>query len=321
MLDRDLLQRLIQGPASGEELAAACGVSRAAMWKRIEALREAGIEIEAQAGRGYRLATAVELLEQEAFAAALSPAARAELARLTVAFSVDSTNTALLRDPAPERGCAVLLAERQTGGRGRRGRPWVSPLAAHLYLSVSRGFGAGLARLGGLSLAAGVAVAEALGALGVPDIGLKWPNDLVVGRCKLGGLLVEGGGEYAGPARAVLGLGLNWRMPAPQAAQIDQPWIDLSGALQPTPSRQAVAVAVLDHLLPALAQFDREGLAPFLARYAALDKLQDQPVRILLPEGGYDGVAHGIAADGALQVRVGKELRSVHAGEVSVRRA
>ncbi|RXR06629.1 bifunctional biotin--[acetyl-CoA-carboxylase] ligase/biotin operon repressor BirA [Pseudoxanthomonas composti] len=321
MLDRDLLQRLIQGPASGAALAAACGVSRAAMWKRIEALREAGIEIQAQAGRGYQLATPVELLDQVALRAMLSPAAQAELASLEVAFEIDSTNSALLRAPAPEAGCTVLLAERQSGGRGRRGRSWVSPLAAHLYLSVSRGFGGGLSRLGGLSLAAGVAVAEALRALGVSQVGLKWPNDLVVGQRKLGGLLVEGGGEHAGPARAVLGLGLNWRMPPDQAAQIDQPWTDLCRALQPTPSRQQLAASVLEHLLPALAQFDREGLAPFQARYAALDSLKDQPVRILLPQGGFDGLAQGIAADGALQVLVGQERRSVHAGEVSVRRA
>src|SRR5690606_4226150 len=136
-----------------------------------------------------------------------------------------------LRREPPVQGVAVLLAERQTAGRGRRGRHWASPLAANLYLSASRRYGGGLARLGGLSLAAGTAVAEALRALGASGVQLKWPNDLVIGGRKLGGLLVEGSGEPAGAARAVVGLGLNVRMPETEGGRIDQPWTDLGAVL------------------------------------------------------------------------------------------
>lgn len=322
--ERVLLRRLAAGPVSGDVLAGELGLTRAAVWKRIEALREAGMVITALPGRGYRLAQALDLLEADAIRAALPAAVRAELAALEVAWTLESTNTSLLQCEAPARGCAVLLAERQTGGRGRRGRCWASPLAAHVYLSLARRFEGGLARLGGLSLVAGVATAEALHALGFPQVRLKWPNDLVVvegaGMRKLGGLLVEGGGEAGGAARAVVGLGLNVRMPPAFAAAIDQPWIDLAAFASPPPARNAVVAQLLQHLLPALAQFDAEGLAPFLPRYAALDALAGRRVRLHEASGTSATLALGVAADGALRVQ-GEDGREycVYAGDVSVR--
>ncbi len=325
MNERELLARLIAGPVSGDVLARASGQTRAAVWKRIAALRAAGVDIDAQAGRGYVLAQPVELLDEAAIRAALPPTARAELAALELVWSIDSTNSALLRRSAPEHGAIALLAERQSGGRGRRGRTWASPLAAHVSLSLSRQFSGGLGRLGGLSLVAGVAAVEALRACGIDAVRLKWPNDLVIdsgaGFAKLGGILVEGGGEHAGPARAVVGLGLNVRMPVLAAASIDQAWIDLATLCDGAPpSRNALAAALLAQLLSALAQFDRDGLAPFLPRYAALDALAGRAVRVQVGAGEQRGVALGIVEDGGLRVRLedGNE-RSFHSGEVSVR--
>ena len=326
MDDRLLLEQLIRGPATGDALARHAGLTRAAVWKRIEALRQAGVPIEAKPGRGYALTAPMQLLAEAAIEAALSPATRARLGALEVAWSVDSTNTRLLAREVPEGGLALaLLAERQTGGRGRRGRTWASPLGAHVYLSLARGFAGGLTRLGGLSLVAGIAAAEALHALGATTVRLKWPNDLVVvaeaGLRKLGGLLVEGGGEHAGPARAVVGLGVNVRMPPAQAAPIDQPWCDLATLLGAV-DRNAVAAAVLDRLVPALDQFDAEGLAPFLPRYAALDALAGQPVHLIATDTTREAVALGLADDGSLRVRLADGAEAnVHSGEVSVRRA
>ncbi|TBR11388.1 MAG: bifunctional biotin--[acetyl-CoA-carboxylase] ligase/biotin operon repressor BirA [Lysobacter sp.] len=325
MDDRALLQRLIEGPASGDLLARAAGQTRAAVWKRIEALRQAGVPIEAVAGRGYRLGAPLDLLDEAAIRAVLPVPMTSRLGMLEVAWSVDSTNTRLLEAPVPADGAHVLLAERQLRGRGRRGRPWQSPLGANLYLSVSRAFDGGLARLGGLSLVAGLAVAEALHSLGFTVAGLKWPNDLVVDDGavlrKLGGLLVEGSGEAAGPVRAVIGIGLNVCMPDTAAASIDQPWIDLA-TLAPPPSRNVLAGTVLARLLPMLDAFDRDGLAPFLPRWAAFDRLQGRDIDLHLADGIHAAHAVGLAADGALRVRMadGSE-RSLHAGEVSVRRA
>jgi BirA family biotin operon repressor/biotin-[acetyl-CoA-carboxylase] ligase len=327
MNERELLARLIQGPASGAALARSAGQTRTAIWKHVNALREAGVAIDVRPGHGYALARPLELLDAGAILAQVPAAQRDAIAALEVAWSLDSTNSELLRRPTPAKGAAVLLAERQSGGRGRRGREWASPLAANLDLSLARMFGGGQARLPGLSLVAGVAAAEALQVLGFDGVRLKWPNDLVVadgrGLRKLGGLLVEGGGEAAGPARAVLGLGLNVAMPAAAATAIAQPWVDLAAlAGGVAPSRNALAAMLLEHWLPALAEFDANGLAPFLARYARLDALAGRAV-VLHADGGdaRNGHALGLSADGALRVRIGASEHSIHAGEVSVRAA
>lgn len=319
MDDRQLLAKLAAGPLSGDALARELGQTRAAIWKRIQGLRNAGVAIEGRAGGGYTLCQPLDLLDPVAIQAALAPDAAEWLDSLQLVWSTGSTNSELLRCSAPGRGCQVLLAERQTGGRGRRGREWTSPLAAHVYLSVLRGFSGGLAQLGGLSLVAGVAVAEALHALGLSRVQLKWPNDLVVEGHKLGGLLVEGGGEFAGPARAVIGIGLNVHMPDAFDARIDQPWTDLDRVAGRPMQRSVVVAAMLSHLLPALEAFESQGLAPFLPRYAALDSLAGRAVRVEQGGAWQEGQALGLADDGALRVRIDGREQLVHAGEVSVR--
>lgn len=319
LTDLELLRQLRGGPVSGDALARRHGLTRAAIWKRVRQLRDAGVEIEAVRGEGYSLPQPVDLLDADAIRSGLNAHARGELAGLQVAWSLDSTNSELLRRAAPEHGASVLLCERQTAGRGRRGRHWTSPLAANLYVSLSRRFDGGLARLGGLSLAAGVAVADALHALGVEGVRLKWPNDVGVDGRKLGGLLVEGSGEPAGAARAVVGIGLNVRMPAAHAVQIDQPWIDLSVCMTHPPSRNALASALLEHVLATLALFDAEGLAPFLPRYAKYDALKGREVAVHLGDAVHHGTALGVAESGALQVLVDGVRREFHSGEVSVR--
>lgn len=314
-----MLAKLGEGAFSGDALARGLGQTRAAIWKRIQGLRAAGVAIEGRAGDGYRLAQPLELLDRARILGQLVPDVAASLAALEIGWTVGSTNSELLRRSAPLRGVDVLLAERQTGGRGRRGRQWASPLAANIYLSVSRAFAGGLSRMGGLSLAAGVAVGEALHALGFAEAGLKWPNDVLVDGRKLGGLLVEGGGEFAGPARAVIGLGLNVRMPVGIAADITQPWMDLDTLAGAPVSRNQVVATLLSHLLPALDQFEQQGLAPFLPRYAAMDVLAGRLVRVEEAGALHEGTALGLAEDGALRIAIDGGERHFHAGEVSVR--
>lgn len=321
MSDRDLLARLAQGPCSGAALAKELGLTRAAVWKRIEALRADGVEIEARAGRGYALAAPVSVLDAARIADALPRALRSRWPAPEVLWEIDSTNAELTRRGAACADGLALFAERQTGGRGRRGRGWASPLASNLYLSLHRRFEGGVGALGGLSLVVGIAVAEALQALGYAQVGLKWPNDLLADGRKLGGILIELGGEVGGPIQAVIGLGLNVRMPRAAAQGIDQPWTDLA-ALAPdaVPDRNPLAAALLSSLWPALDAFARDGLAPFLPRWAALDAFTGREVRLLLGDAVREGVALGIAADGGLRVRHGDGGERVyHSGEVSLR--
>lgn len=318
--ERALLLRLAGGPVSGDRLAGELGLTRAAVWKRIDGLRQAGVEIEARPGRGYALARAPDLLDAARIRRAMPADARGQLESLIVRWTLESTNTALLAETPPARGVRVLLAERQLGGRGRLGRRWASPLAANLYLSLDRQFEGGLARLAGLSLVAGIAAAEALRAATGLDIRLKWPNDLWLDGRKLGGLLVEGGGEHGGPARAVIGLGLNVRMPEAFGRDIDQAWIDLAARGDPPPRNQ-LAAALLSAWLPALAEFDRDGLAAFLPRWQALDALAGQRIRLLNGGEASEAEALGLAGDGGLRIRDARGERTVYSGEVSVRPA
>jgi BirA family biotin operon repressor/biotin-[acetyl-CoA-carboxylase] ligase len=322
-LDELLAALARPGGASGSELATRFGVTRAAVWKRIEALRAAGLPVEAVAGRGYRLAAAPDLLDAATIRGALPAPAARWLATLGVDAEVDSTSSALLRDAAAGAASgSVRLAERQTAGRGRRGRAWQSPVAANVYLSVLWRFRGGLSALSGLSIVAGVAAADALRGLGVDGVRVKWPNDLQVDARKLGGILVDAAGEWAGPCHAVIGIGVNVRMPAAVGAAIDQPWVDLAQALAPrvAPPRNAVAAALLARLLPALARFEAEGLAPFQPLFAAVDALHG--ARVDVHDGGapWPATALGLCEDGRLRVRdaAGVEHR-LAAGELSVR--
>ena len=131
MDERALLAKLGTGRLSGDALAREFGLTRAAVWKRIQNLRAAGVDIDGRAGDGYSLARPVDLLDADVIAQELPAAAADTLASLEVAWSLRSTNTALLARPVPAQGTAALLAERQTEGRGRRGRAWASPLASH----------------------------------------------------------------------------------------------------------------------------------------------------------------------------------------------
>lgn len=316
---RTLLQALQRAPVEAALFAASHALSQEALARHVAALRQSGIEIIATKAGEYALAQPLQLLDAAAVYAQLSAAAQARLESLQVAWCIASTNEALLAQPAPAQGARVLLAEQQTAGRGRRGRHWASPLAANLYLSLDRRFGAGLARLAGLSLVAGIAVAEALRQHTGLDIRLKWPNDVWLAERKLGGLLVEGGSEPGGKARAVIGLGLNVRMPPAFAQHIDQAWVDLAGALGQTPSRNALLVTLLEHLLPALEAFDAQGLKPFLPRWQALDALAGRCIEVKTAAGDFHAQVLGLAENGGLRVLAENGEQILHSAEVSVR--
>lgn len=233
--------------------------------------------------------------------------------------STDSTNTALLRAGLPPEGGAALLAEQQTAGRGRLGRRWQSVAGASLCLSVAARLPHGLAAAAGLSLAAGVAVAECLRARGAVGVGLKWPNDLYARGAKLGGLLVELGSE-GGQSFAVIGLGLNLRLAAD--FDVGQPATDLAGCgldcAAPAP-RAELAAALVSALLEAARLFNSEGLAPFRARYAALDIWAGRAVRVLAGGEAFEGVLAGIDGSGALRLRQPDGERLFASAEVSLR--
>lgn len=318
-----VLGALADGAAhSGSALGTGLGLTRAAVWKQVARLRELGLEVEARAGAGYRLVTPFEALDGEAIHAALPPALRARMAPPATYWQLDSTSSELLRRAgAGAADLACCLAEVQSAGRGRRGRGWRMPLGGGLALSLLKRFERGMAALAGLSLVAGIATCEALADVGVDAVGLKWPNDLVVADAKLGGILVELGGDALGPCHAVIGIGLNLRLGEAAVASIDQPCTDLARLVGHAPARNALAARLLARLVPALERFDREGFAPFAPAFDNRDALRGREVRVLRAgdAGAADGVACGIDARGALRVRFADGERAIDSGELSVR--
>jgi len=314
-----LLALLASGGAhNGESLAQALGISRAAVWKKIETLRELGVEIEGRAGSGYALTRPIERLDEKRIRAALSPDANAGLRELRIVSVIDSTNAALRAEAASLHSGTVLLAEAQTAGRGRRGRAWASPFAAGLLCSVFWRFERGLADLGGLSLALGVTLAEQWRTAGVA-VQVKWPNDLWVDGRKLAGLLVEAGGEFHGPSHVVVGLGFNLALPTALDATLDQPVTDIARELATPPARNIAIARCLEALHAALAQFEREGFAAFIARWPAVDALRGRAIQVHDNSGARAGVAAGIDERGRLLLQVGADFRAVDAGEISVK--
>lgn len=261
-----------------------------------------------------------DALDAAAIRAALGGDLATQIATFTVAQDTVSTQADALAIEAPAQGCAIVLAERQSGGQGRRGRRWITPAGASIACSLSRRFDRDAARMAGLSLAAGVALAEALHDQGYPQVRLKWPNDLLVDGRKLGGILVNLRADREA-CSAVIGFGINVRVPPQDARDIDQPWCDLAGLADPPP-RNALVAAMLARLLPALADFDAEGLAPLLPRWQPLDALVGQSVQLVEGDTRHAGLCLGIAADGALRLRdAAGRVHDYYGGEASVRPA
>jgi BirA family transcriptional regulator, biotin operon repressor / biotin---[acetyl-CoA-carboxylase] ligase len=306
---------------SGSALAAHHGVTRAAVWKQIQALRALGAPIDAAAGTGYRLRWPLELLDCASIRAQLPREQRERLAALDVHWQLDSTNSELARRAAEDtRDLRICLAETQTSGRGRRGRHWQSPLAGNLYLSLLKRFSCGMGALAGLSLAVGVAAVRALGAAGIEGVGLKWPNDLLADGRKLGGILVELGGEFLGPCHAIIGIGVNLRLAPEQVS--DQPITDLvtlNGGN--APARNALAAGLITQMIAALDEFEGSGFAAFQSDYRRFDLLIGKALTVIDARGSHEGIGAGVDARGALLVRHAAGVVAYDSAEVSVRGA
>jgi len=311
-----LLRMLADGAVhSGERLADSLQVSRTAVWKTIERLRDRGVPIEARRRQGYRLPAAVEFLDGGQILRHVSAQNAAALGELAIHFDVNSTNTLLLEEPPPATGLAnACLAELQSRGRGRRGREWLHPFGGGIALSMSWHFRDMPRHLSALSLATGVAVARALRRAGANGIALKWPNDIWFEDRKIGGILIEMRSEAGGPAFVVIGIGLNvttspQSLPAATAAQ----------ACGAPPSRNAVAGLVVDEMLAMLIRFSADGFAAYRDAWIQVDALRGRGVRVIV--GGQEslGIARGIDLDGGLLVEVDGFVKKFVSGEATLR--
>ncbi len=252
-----------------------------------------------------------------AIAAKLGPDARRF--DIDVLASCDSTNAVLLaRAEAGAASGTVVIAERQTAGRGRRGRQWFASPDDSLSFSLLWRFAPGTSPAG-LSLAIGVAVARTLAKAGVPGLALKWPNDILLDGRKLGGILVEL--LPGAPHAAVIGIGLNLRLPAGMPDDVRATAAALCGGDETTDPDAWYAALLID-LRATLERFAGGGFAALRGEWMAHHAFQDIPVRLLSDFGPPQaGICRGVDVDGALLLEIEGRVERILSGEISLRAA
>lgn len=299
---------------SGEQLGESLGMSRAAINKHIQTLRDWGVDVFTVPGKGYSLPEPIQLLDETFI--------RREVAQGSVAVLpvIDSTNQYLLDRLAGLQSGDACVAEYQQAGRGRRGRKWVSPFGANLYISMYWRLEQGPAAAIGLSLVIGIVMTEVLRDLGADQVRVKWPNDLYLNDRKLAGILVELTGKTGDAAQIVIGAGVNLAMRNAQAGDINQGWINLQEAGVRI-DRNVLAARLITELRSALHCFEQEGLTPFLARWEVLDNFINRPVKLIIGEKEIFGISCGIDSQGALLLEQDGVVKPWVGGEISLRSA
>jgi len=249
------------------------------------------------------MANSISLLNEVEIKKYITDSHQKKIAAFDIFDQIDSTNNYLLQlDSLPKDKISICLAEEQVEGRGRLGRKWISPHAANIYLSLLWPFKKEMYQLSGLSLAITAILHQVLASLGIKNIELKWPNDLLYQNQKLAGILIETMKERSGIVNVVIGIGLNIAMQPQYGEQIDQPWIDLQSILKKQCDRNQIAGLIIDALLEALPQFETKGLAPFLPIWKKHHLLQGQMIQLISPNKIIEGKVKGINLDGHLQL-------------------
>lgn len=311
-----LIRQLSDGQFhSGEKLGEQLGMSRAAVNKHMQTLRDWGLDIFTVTRKGYCLAAPLQLLDQERIADLLPEG------RVDVLSVIDSTNEYLLKRIEQLSSGDACVAEYQQAGRGRRGRQWFSPFGSNLYLSIFWRFEQGPAAVTGLSLAIGIVITEVLHQLGAVDVRVKWPNDLYIHDRKLAGILVELIGKTGDCANVVIGAGINLAMRGADPNVVNQRWANLQDVAELQLDRNQLASELLHTLRSSLQRFESEGLAPFLPRWQKLDNFINRPVKLIIGDSEVQGISRGINSQGALLLEQDGVITPFIGGDISLRGA
>lgn len=321
-MQNELLRLLkdAEGFVSGEQLSRSLGVSRTAVWKRIASMRAAGYGIEALPSQGYRLLSSPDLLQAQQIVAGLPAGSLIgrQIVCLDVAGSTNSEAFHLAETGAAEG--TVVLADRQTAGKGRLGRQWASPGGVNLYLSVILRPPLPPYEAPQLTFLSAVAVARAIeGETGLQPA-IKWPNDLLVGGCKVAGLLNEMSAETDQVGFVVLGIGVNLNMTVDQfPSDLRSPATSLAiAAGRPVP-RMPFAIKLLTELDREYSRFLSEGFGPVRAEWASRCNAFGRQVSVAMGTQILQGPFAGIDHDGALLLLLPDgRLERVMSGDVTV---
>jgi BirA family biotin operon repressor/biotin-[acetyl-CoA-carboxylase] ligase len=303
---------------SGEDIARHFNVSRTSVWNALQHAEQLGVEVFSVQGRGYKLPQAIALLDEQSILNTLGK--QAALMQIEVHDHLASTNSYLMQNIHVARHATCVAANLQTGGRGRRGRSWHAGLGASLTFSLLWRFQCGASALSGLSLAVGVALMRGLHELGITSSQLKWPNDVLINREKLAGILIELQGDMEGPSTAVIGMGINLNLPDKLKQQIDQPVTDLASVFNEVINPNHLLGILLKHLTNVLVTFEQGGFSALRDEWTQHHAYHEQDVRMLMPDGReIHGVVQGITEDGSLLVTTAEGVQRFISGEIGLR--
>ena len=316
-----IISRLAEGNfVSGQELGEELGISRAAISKHMKAIVDMGLDVFSVTGKGYRLAEPLDLLDEFKINHFLN---QSNLNPIVDVFGIiDSTNDYLLRKlPNSVNLGQVCVAEYQSSGRGRRGRKWISPFGANVYLSMYWNIEQGMSAAMGLNIVAALAVCSAIKKECNMTPQLKWPNDIYCEGVKLAGILIDLEGQALEPCHCVIGIGLNLNMPDSSGARVDQPWTAINKHISTKIDRNRLVAAIIEELSLRVSEHLKPERSDVVQEWNELDYYFNQPVKLISGKKEVIGISRGIDQQGALLLETAGELKTMYGGELSLRSA
>lgn len=313
------LLRSADGYISGQELCNRFGVSRTAVWKAINQLKEAGYEIEAQQNKGYRLMAAPDLMTEAEIKSLLHTD---WVAKEVLYFdTIDSTNTKA--QELAEKGYpsgTLVVADKQESGKGRRGRSWVSPSGTGIFMTLMIKPDINPNNASMLTLVAALAVAKAITSVTGEEAMIKWPNDIVVNGKKVCGILTEMNAQFDYINHIVVGIGINVHnesFPGEISQMASSLMIEAGGKRFHRAQIIAETMSYFEQYYDTFLKM--QDLSALVREYDKLLVNRNKSVRVLDPKEPFDGKAMGITPKGELIVDTWESRKLVSSGEVSVR--
>lgn len=313
------LLRSADGYISGQELCNRFGVSRTAVWKAINQLKEAGYEIEAQQNKGYRLMAAPDLMTE----AEIKSLMHTEWVAKEVLYfdTIDSTN--IKAQELAEKGYqsgTLVVADKQESGKGRRGRSWVSPSGTGIFMTLMIKPDINPNNASMLTLVAALAVAKAITSVTGEEALIKWPNDIVVNGKKVCGILTEMNAQFDYINHIVVGIGINVHnesFPEEISQMASSLMIEAGGKRFHRAQIIAETMSYFEQYYDTFLK--TQDLSALVREYDKLLVNRNKSVRVLDPKEPFDGKAMGITPKGELIVDTWESRKLVSSGEVSVR--
>lgn len=304
---------------SGQELCNRFGVSRTAVWKAINQLKEAGYEIEAQQNKGYKLMAAPDLMTE----AEIKSLMHTEWVAKEVLYfdTIDSTNTKA--QELAEKGYpsgTLVIADKQESGKGRRGRSWVSPSGTGIFMTLMIKPDINPNNASMLTLVAALAVAKAITSVTGEEAMIKWPNDIVVNGKKVCGILTEMNAQFDYINHIVVGIGINVHnesFPEEISQMASSLMIEAGGKRFHRAQIIAETMSYFEQYYDTFLK--TQDLSALVREYDELLVNRNKSVRVLDPKEPFDGKAMGITSKGELIVDTWESRKLVSSGEVSVR--